>query len=454
MIEIADPADGGAALRRGRRPRSATTTGSCSPRPTAPSGCSPPSRDARAFGGARGRGHRSRHGRRAAPRAASVADLVPERFVAEALLEAFAGRRRRRPGAAGPGRGGPRRAARRAARRGLGGRRRRRLPHRARRRRPTSSARAVAGGRRRSPSRRRPRSSTSSTPFGADAVPPVVACIGPVTAATARDARARRRRRGRRSTPIDGLVDALVELGAPRVTPRGGRLRLRRPDHRQRVGDLRDGARPRSPCTATTSRVEAWATIVGLGDDDDELAWATLVAGDGHRGLRRRRPSRPPTRAQDRSEPRLAPAAARASRCSSTASPRPASRSAWRRRSSPAWLERHLDRLGLLRPVRRGASAPTSSAASASRRPTSTSRACADLGADPAARGRARGLRPRRRRGQGGRHGRGRRAEPHHRASTTSPTPTSWSTRSPTSTVDRLAGARRPGSVDRGPPVA
>ena len=27
-------------------------------------------------------------------------------------------------------------------------------------------------------------------------------------------------------------------------------------------------------CTATSSTVEAWATIVGLGDDDDELAWS------------------------------------------------------------------------------------------------------------------------------------------------------------------------------------
>ena len=152
----------------------------------------------------------------AAGRGNIVADLVPERFVAEALLEAFpAPPAGGRAGAAGPGRGGPRRAARRAAGRGLGGRRGRRLPHRGRagRRRqrgprwppPTSS-----------PSPRRRRSSASSTAFGVDAVPPVVACIGPVTSATARDARPRGRRRGHRRTRIDGLVDALVR-------PRGDR---------------------------------------------------------------------------------------------------------------------------------------------------------------------------------------------------------------------------------------
>ena len=98
------------------------TTGWCSPRPTASSGSSTEVPDARALGGVQvaaiGPGTAD-----ALRRAAQVvADLVPERFVAESLLDAFpaAAGDRRRPGAAGPGRGGPRRAARRPAGRAAG----------------------------------------------------------------------------------------------------------------------------------------------------------------------------------------------------------------------------------------------------------------------------------------------------------------------------------------------
>ena len=41
----------------------------------------------------------------------------------------------------------------------------------------------------------------------------------------------------------------------------------------------------RSPSTVTSSTVEAWATIVGLGDDDDELAWSILTWAMGIEGF-------------------------------------------------------------------------------------------------------------------------------------------------------------------------
>ena len=77
--------------------------------------------------------------------------------------------------------------------------------------------------------------------------------------------------------------------------------------------------------------VEAWATIVGLGDDDDELAWSMLTRAMGIEGFdnavfsatyARAGPRRTATRSR----------CSRASRCSSTASSPRASRSAWRRR--------------------------------------------------------------------------------------------------------------------------
>ena len=122
--------------RRRRAGRRAVTRlahlrlGRASPRPTAPAGCSAALHDARDLGGVQVAAIGP--GTAEALRAGNiVADLVPERFVAESLLEAFpAPPPARRPGAAGPGRGGPRRAARRAAGRRVAGRRGRGLPHR------------------------------------------------------------------------------------------------------------------------------------------------------------------------------------------------------------------------------------------------------------------------------------------------------------------------------------
>ena len=88
-------------------------------------------------------GHRARRW----PSTASIADVVPERFVAEALVEALGGGRGRGP--AGPGRPrgrGPRRAPRRAARARRRGRRRRPLRDGARGARPRGG-RGRAGGR-------------------------------------------------------------------------------------------------------------------------------------------------------------------------------------------------------------------------------------------------------------------------------------------------------------------
>ena len=93
--------------------------------------------------------------------------------------------------------------------------------------------------------------------------------------------------------------------------------------------------------------VEAWATIVGLGDDDDELAWATLTAAMGiegfDRGVLRH------LRAAGPLQPRLA------ARCSpgvevlvdslvAAGVPIGVASS-----SSLEWLDRHLGRLGLAR---------------------------------------------------------------------------------------------------------
>ena len=100
VIEIADPADGGAALRAavalarhlrlGRRHLAER-------RRAAPGALRDAGLDARAFGARPGRGHRAGH-RRGAGRRRRRADLVPERFVAESLLDAMADARDRRAG--------------------------------------------------------------------------------------------------------------------------------------------------------------------------------------------------------------------------------------------------------------------------------------------------------------------------------------------------------------------
>ena len=95
VIEIVDPADGGAALRRGRRRLGDVRLGRAHVAERRRAGCSPPSPDARAFGGAKVAAIGP--GTAAALAAGNIrADLVPERFVAEALA-----RRAARPG---PGR--------------------------------------------------------------------------------------------------------------------------------------------------------------------------------------------------------------------------------------------------------------------------------------------------------------------------------------------------------------
>ena len=128
--------------------------------------------------------------------------------------------------------------------------------------------------------------------------------------------------------------------------------------------------------------VEAWATIVGLGDDDDELAWSTLLAAMGIEDLDRWPTfSADPRGAGPRRTATRCPCS-RAWRCSSTASPRPACPIGVASSSSVEWLERHLERLGLLHrfgtlvgaDVVGGVGKPA---------PDVYLRACADLGADP-----------------------------------------------------------------------
>ena len=120
---------------------------------------------------------------------------------------------------------------------------------------------------------------------GADAAPPVVACIGPVTAATAREHGLTVDVEADVHT-VDGLVDALVAW-APHVTLDAvvfdfDGLII---DSEWAIFETAHGAFAVHGHELT---VEAWATIVGLGDDDDELAWSMLTRGDGHRGVRQR----------------------------------------------------------------------------------------------------------------------------------------------------------------------
>jgi HAD superfamily hydrolase (TIGR01509 family) len=126
--------------------------------------------------------------------------------------------------------------------------------------------------------------------------------------------------------------------------------------------------------------VEAWATVVGLGDDDDERMWDTLLDAMGIEGFEMATFS-PTYQAQDRSDrdslpvlpgvevlvDSLTAARVRIGVASS---------------SSVGWLERHLDRLGLLHrfdtlvgaDLVGGVGKPA---------PDVYLRACADLAADP-----------------------------------------------------------------------
>lgn len=128
--------------------------------------------------------------------------------------------------------------------------------------------------------------------------------------------------------------------------------------------------------------VEAWATIVGLGDDDDDRSWALLLGAMGIEHLDRAAFSATHA-AQDRasrdSMPALPGVEVLIDSLGAAGVPLGVASS-----SSLAWLERHLGRLGLLArfdtlvgaDVVGGIGKPA---------PDVYLRACADLGADPAA---------------------------------------------------------------------
>ena len=254
-IAIGDPADGGAALAAaverlagGAYDWVVVTSPNGAERLLA--AVRDAGRDARAFGGRAPRRHRARHGRGAgagAPRARPRARAVRRRGAARRLPGRGA---RRAGGAARPRRGGARRAARGAGGHGAG---------------PSTWSRPTAPSRSPLDEARRAAlagaevvtftSSSTVTNFlaavGADAVPPVVAAIGPVTAATAREHGLTVDVEAEVHT-IDGLVDALVAWAAdhpalaataPGSAARGADLRLRRADPRHRDVHLRGGRR-------------------------------------------------------------------------------------------------------------------------------------------------------------------------------------------------------------------
>jgi HAD superfamily hydrolase (TIGR01509 family) len=126
--------------------------------------------------------------------------------------------------------------------------------------------------------------------------------------------------------------------------------------------------------------VEAWATIVGLGDDDDELMWATLVGAMGIEGFEMETFS-PTYQAQDRSNrdalPLLPGVEVLVDSLTAARVPIGVASS-----SSVEWLERHLDRLGLLH--RFGTLVGADLVGGVGKpAPDVYLRACADLGADP-----------------------------------------------------------------------
>ena len=201
-------------LRRCRR--SAGTRGSCSPRRTASTRSSTAASARPVSTPARSAGCRSRRSARA-PRPRSSqrgirADLVPERYVAESLVDAFPlrdGRERTR--AARPGRAGARRPARRPRRPRLPGRRARGLPDR---RRPSPTPTHLERVRKGLVDAVTFTASSTVTGF-CDLVgdlpdpQPLVVSIGPITSRTARD---RGLRVDAEADPhtIDGVVDALL----------------------------------------------------------------------------------------------------------------------------------------------------------------------------------------------------------------------------------------------------
>jgi putative hydrolase of the HAD superfamily len=127
--------------------------------------------------------------------------------------------------------------------------------------------------------------------------------------------------------------------------------------------------------------VEAWATIIGLGDDDDDRAWSLLLAAMGIEDFDRAAFAETHA-AQDRADrdtlPLLPGVEVLVDSLTSAGVPIGVASS-----SSRGWLERHLDRLGLLHrfgtlvgaDVVGGVGKPA---------PDVYLRACDDLGAAPA----------------------------------------------------------------------
>jgi HAD superfamily hydrolase (TIGR01509 family) len=125
----------------------------------------------------------------------------------------------------------------------------------------------------------------------------------------------------------------------------------------------------------------AWATIVGLGDDDDDLAWTTLMAAMALEGFDRAVFSATYA-AQDRSDrdtlPLLPGVATLVDSLHVAGVPLGIASS-----SSRAWLERHTSRLGVA--TRFGTMVGADLVGGVGKpAPDVYLRACADLGADPA----------------------------------------------------------------------
>jgi HAD superfamily hydrolase (TIGR01509 family) len=127
--------------------------------------------------------------------------------------------------------------------------------------------------------------------------------------------------------------------------------------------------------------VEAWATIVGLGEDDDDLAWSTLLHAMGIDDLDRDAFSATHA-AQERANrdalPLLPGVEVLVDSLTAAGVPIGVASS-----SSVGWLERHLGRLGLVQ--RFGAIVGADAVGGVGKpAPDVYLRACADLGAAPA----------------------------------------------------------------------
>ena len=343
VIEIAAPADGGAALADAAARLGTVRLGG---RHLAQRGRAPPGRRARRPRLRSAKVAAIGPGTAAALAAGNIrADLVPDRFVAEALLDALP---------AGPGRV---LLARAEVARDV-------LPDGLRARgwevdvvdayrtvaAPISDAQraAIAGA--------DVVTFTSSSTVerfldavGPDHVPPVVACIGPITAATARE----------HGLTVD--VEATVHTVDGLV---GGARRVGRPMTLAAVVFDFDGliidsewviyetARAAFATHGHELPVAAWATVVGLGEDDNAAAWAPLLAAAGVDGFDVADYTAA-YEAQDRSNRDHLPGAAGRGGAGRQPRPRPACRWGSPRRPARAWLERHLEPPRPAGPLRR-----------------------------------------------------------------------------------------------------